>query len=137
MRTKGITDIIAIVLLLMITISMVGFAWMWLQRLTVSAQNTTQGQINTLSNVAGQQLKIDNVDKQGGKVTLRNTGTSVVNLSTVGIYKNSGTPVTCNGTWATDEVSPQATATCNVATAITDCVTMRITSASGEDSANC
>lgn len=29
---KGITDIIAIILLLMITISLVGFAWMWLQR---------------------------------------------------------------------------------------------------------
>lgn len=137
MRTKGITDIIAIVLLLMITISMVGFAWMWLQRLTVSAQNTTQSQINTLSNVAGQQLKIDNVDKTGGKVTLRNTGTSTVSLSTVGIYKNGGTPVTCNGTWSASTVDPQATATCDVAAAITDCVTMRITSASGEDSANC
>lgn len=136
MRSKGITDIIAIVLLLMITISMVGFAWMWLQRLTVSAQNTTQGQINTISNIAGQQLKIDNVDKTNGNLTVRNTGTSDVRLNTVGVYKNGGTPIDCGANWANFNLVSGSTATCN-ATAIQGCITMRITSASGEDSTNC
>lgn len=39
--SKGITDIVAVVLLLMLIIAMVGFAWLWFARMTSNRINLT------------------------------------------------------------------------------------------------
>ena len=71
---KGITDIIAVVLLLMITISLVGFAWIWLQRAAGSTMEATTTGLEAQQQTAGKIIRIDNIDSTNGNVTVRNIG---------------------------------------------------------------
>ena len=71
---KGITPVIAIILLMLITISMVGFAFVWFNRVTseIGGEITTQ----TQATVAQAQTKvtIDNIDVANDMVYIRNSG---------------------------------------------------------------
>ena len=141
MKTKGITDIIAIVLLLMITISMVGFAWIWMQRLTLNVQNSTLEQVDTLSNISGQQVRIDNIDASAGngRLTIRNVGFAATSVNYISIYANSSSLLTltdCGASWANTIIQPGATAICN-STKLVGCSSVKVTTSAGVDSRDC
>lgn len=110
---KGITPVIAIILLLLITISMVGFAFVWFQRVATTATNSADTQLQNQLNTQAQTIAIDNVDDTNNKITIRHTGTVATDTSKVSIYVSSAI-ATCTwdvpGSWA-----PGVSKTCTVA----------------------
>src|SRR3989344_2865569 len=89
---KGIEAIIAVILLLLITISVVGFAFLFFSRITTAgqaAENQTTEQLIQFS----KQIGIDAYN--GSQVTIRNTGTSTIGATEISIYVN-GAPRVCN-----------------------------------------
>ncbi len=69
---KGITPVIAIILLLLITISMVGFSFVFFQRTTETAAQSGEEQMSQQLRLISSQIKIDNVGN--GKIVVRNIG---------------------------------------------------------------
>lgn len=76
---KGITPIIAIILLLLITISMVGFAFVWFSRVASISAERTENLTAEQASTAGKTIRIDNA--AGTSFTIRNTGIAPLNLS--------------------------------------------------------
>ena len=83
---KGITPVIAIILLLLITISMVGFAFVWFQRVAQTATSASDTQLQTQLNQQGETLKIEGA--LSNNVTLRNTGTIALPVNSVIVFVN-------------------------------------------------
>ena len=100
---KGITPVIAIILLLLITISMVGFAFVWFQRVATTATGAADTQLQNQLNQQGKTLAIDNINPVSSIVTLRHTGTVAADTSQAAVYVNNA-KVTCTwdtpGSWA-------------------------------------
>ncbi len=88
---KGITPVIAIILLLLITISIVGFSFMFFQRTTETASQSGEEQLKQQTASAGTQLRIEGAS--GNKVYIRNVGGSKIDKSALGFYAD-GAPKT-------------------------------------------
>ncbi len=106
---KGITPVIAVILLLLITVSLVAFAFTWFSRVAQTAatgiENQTQKLITTKS------IRIENA-KVAGVITnidVRNTGDSTVLGSELTFYVEDGR-VPVNGCPAS--IAAGAVATC-------------------------
>ena len=111
---KGITPVIATIMLLLITISLVGFAFTWFstiwQSVAKSTENATETQIMTL----GQKVVIDNAASK--VIVIRNVGTYNIPWLSMSVYinnayKNVRYPAAaaqdCN--WSSSEVAPGGT----------------------------
>ncbi len=90
---KGITPVIAIILLLLITISMVGFAFVWFTRVSELATQQTQEQLQKDLERQSQKIRIDvispGVDASNPmKVVIRNTGSAAIPLKSIVGFKN-------------------------------------------------
>lgn len=92
---KGITPVIAIVLLLMITISMVGFAFIWFTRVTELASQKTETQLGEQLKQAAMKIRIDSTATNS--ITIRNIGTETITGAQIKLYVND-VPVTCTFT---------------------------------------
>ena len=134
MARKGITDIIAVVLLLMITISMIGFAWLWFQRTSQSAMSKTEAQLQSQQDISRQTIMVDNVYRAGGSVSIRNTGTLVINTTLVSVYSD-GVKVTCDNTFPVT-IAAGGTATCT-SVAIETCSMVKVTAPGNVDTMSC
>ncbi len=140
---KGITPVIAIILLLLITISMAGFAFVFLQR---SLEDTTSGVENDLEaqlNRQRQKFAIDNIDSTPGNnatIYIRHIGSVVADTSIVTVYMNN-TPVTCNWGTGSGSWSPGAIKACyGSGTATISCsgtTDIEISSPGNRDSRTC
>ena len=104
---KGIEAIIAVILLLLITISVVGFAFVFFSRITATsgaaAENQTQQQIIQFS----KQVGIDSYSSTS--VAIRNVGTGTIGGGEVAVYI-TGAPVTCSP--ALGSIAPSTVQTC-------------------------
>ncbi len=86
---KGITPVIAIILLLLITISMVGFAFVWFSRVTQSATTSGTAQINTITGNSQKRLTFESYVQGGanaGKLYIRNSGTAQTLPAEISVY---------------------------------------------------
>ena len=83
---KGITPIIAIVLLLMITIALVGFAFVFFSRTLSGSANATEAQLQQQMRSMTGSVTIENVN--GDKVYIRNSGNTDINSAGLAIYAN-------------------------------------------------
>ena len=134
---KGITPVIAIILLLLITISMVGFAFVWFQRVAQTATSGTESQLTNQLNTQSQTIAIDNVDDTNNNITLRHSGTVNMDTSQVSVYV-AGAKVACAwdspGAWAA-----KAFKSCTVVGgfACSGTTQIRATSPGGQDSTTC
>ncbi|HLC76787.1 MAG TPA: archaellin/type IV pilin N-terminal domain-containing protein [archaeon] len=95
---KGITPVIAIILLLLITISMVGFAFVWFQRVATTATTSSEQQLTNQLNIQSQKIKIEGASAT--TVTLRNTGSITLPAASIVMF--------INGTSATSGNCPSA-----------------------------
>ena len=71
---KGVTPIIAIILLLLITISIVGFTFVWFNRFSQNLTDRTGDSLDKQTNLLKKQIRIDEVTKNS--IFLRNVGSS-------------------------------------------------------------
>jgi flagellin-like protein len=85
---KGITPVIAIILLLLITISMVGFAFVWFSRVTQSA--TTSGTAQMQGVVDNSQKRVTLESVVNGKAYVRISGTAPVAQTELSFYDCGG-----------------------------------------------
>ncbi len=92
---KGITPVIAIILLLLITISMVGFAFMWFTRMAETASQAGTLQLNQTIGQMSQKVRIDNIN--GNTLTVRNIGTQAIPSSSLAFYVDNAQKG-CDGT---------------------------------------
>jgi flagellin-like protein len=84
---KGITPVIAVILLLLITVSMAGFAFVFLQRSLESATEATGEGIQQELLRQGQKVVI--VTGAGTSVTLRASGTQAIPVGSVALLVNN------------------------------------------------
>ena len=86
---KGITPVIAVILLLLITIAMVGFSYVFFQRITTSASDAATTSLDSQTDRLAKTISIDNFDNAGNTVSVRNTGTKTLAAGEVVIYVNN------------------------------------------------
>lgn len=136
---KGITPIIAIILLLLITISLVGFAFIYFTRITEYAGQQTQQQLEDVLLQQQQVVRIDNVVDTGPNpntaslLALRAIGSASVPESKISVYVGS-TLYPCDLTQ--DPIPSGQVATCTIAV---DCAgsQVRVTTPGGVDARDC
>lgn len=96
---KGITPIIAIILLLLITISLTGVAFLWFTRMGETSSQAGSSQLNKTTGQMMLLIRIDNIEpspssgmihagslEPGNAITIRNTGSRGVSSSELGFY---------------------------------------------------
>ncbi|MBI4896476.1 MAG: hypothetical protein HY832_02910 [Candidatus Aenigmarchaeota archaeon] len=80
---KGISSVVAVILLLAITISLIGFTFFWFSRITQMTANSTEQQLIEQQHkiyIGVSLLSVVNNTEEGSdiKVTLRNTGSQSI-----------------------------------------------------------
>ena len=129
---KGITAVISIILLLLITISLVGFAFIYFTRVTEIASQRTQEQLEHVISAQQMVVVIDNI--AGNTLVIRNRGSISFGLGNVSVYANN-TLASC--TWSPASIAPSGVATCTMNPACGIGGTVRVTSPGGEDAEDC
>lgn len=87
---KGITPVIAIVLLLMMTVGAVGGAYAWFNQIMQDAQDQATSELETEMNVFGIECYSPSAGEGRVKVFLENTGESAVDFSPVDMIVYDG-----------------------------------------------
>ncbi|MCD6435328.1 MAG: hypothetical protein J7L15_02975 [Clostridiales bacterium] len=136
---KAITPVIAIVLLLAITISIVAFSITYFQRLTTTGFKKSTEQMENIE--YGKNVVIDSISTTGNlKVYLRWVGPKSVNASEIALYVD-GNAVECNlkdlsGNTLSELSSSHQLGYCNT-TLTTTCNSVKITTPTNIDERSC
>ena len=119
---KGVSAIIAIVLLVMISVSLAGLAWVWFfgisNLLTNSATNATEEATARM----GMQARLETARFYAPtyvNATIRNTGTVDINLTRLGIFIDGF--LTTTYTPNTGKIAPGEISTINITNATPAC----------------
>ena len=81
---KGITPVIAIVLLLMITITLVGFAFIWFQSTFQQITATVTRQIDQQTTAIGKMVRIDSITIDS--IAIRNVGSQNIAANEIAVF---------------------------------------------------
>lgn len=130
---KGITPVIAVILLLLITISLVGFAFIYFTRVTETAGGEIESQLEAQLNAQQQRVRVESFS--GSQLAIRSIGTSAIPNTSIAIFINGTLNTSCvlPGT-----IAPGTVASCNLPTAcIPDNQTVRVTAPGGSDTRTC
>jgi len=130
---KGITPIIAVILLLLITVSMVGFAFVWFNRMMITATNQTGSQIESQTQQVGKTIRIDSIS--AGAVSVRNTGSITIQTSEVSVYVAGALRTTAQCAWTTAPITPGSTSVCTIVCPASQVV--RVTAPGNYDEVTC
>ena len=108
---KGITPVIAVILLLLITVSLVGFAFVWFTRVATTAATGIENQTSKL--LATKSVRIENAKVSGTttNIDLRNTGDVIINSGELAFYIEDGRVVGSLGCPAS--IAPGSVVTCS------------------------
>ncbi|MBI5061801.1 MAG: hypothetical protein HZB67_05830 [Candidatus Aenigmarchaeota archaeon] len=93
MKAKGITPVISIVLLLMITIALIGFAFVWFTKIWNIAATSSETQLGAQVSKGEKVISIDNINAT--HVTVRNNGISLIGADEVRVYINNAFAANC------------------------------------------
>jgi len=139
MNMKGITPIIAIVLLLAITIAIVAFSFTYFQRIVGTGFEKSQQQIANVS--FGKAVVIDTIDTTNDRVYLRNVGSESITPGTELIVYKDGEKISCDWLDTSDNpittVDPNQAFYCNATTDISTCGKIKVTFPGGYDEMSC
>ncbi|MBI2971525.1 MAG: hypothetical protein HYY37_03880 [Candidatus Aenigmarchaeota archaeon] len=87
---KGITPVIAIILLLLVTVAIVGLTLGYFQRIFTTTSNEGERSVENVINNTGQVIFIENaLAGSPGTVTIRNLGSAPIQTSTFSVYVNN------------------------------------------------
>ena len=132
---KGVSAIIAIVLLVMITISLAGLAWLWIFNLSTVLENTVTNTTRRATENMGMQARIQVArfyPIRWVNATILNTGTVDIDLSKLGIFIDD--VLTINYVPNTSKIMPGGMETINITNTTAACnKVLRITFPSGVD----
>ena len=108
---KGITPVIAVILLLLITVSLVAFAFTWFTRVATTAATGIENQTAKL--LATKSVRIENAKVSGTttRIDLRNTGDVIINSGELAFYIEDGRVVGSLGCPAS--IAPGSVVTCS------------------------
>jgi flagellin-like protein len=115
---KGITPVVATILLLLITIAVVGFAFGYFSTIMTSTGETAQEQAEATTGRLSKTISIDNVNNATGvanviAVTVRNAGTAAILTTEVSFYVDN--VVASSVSWgAVTSIAAGSIATANV-----------------------
>lgn len=112
---KGISAIVAIILLLLMTVAAAGIAYTWLTAMQSGTQQTVSSGISEIEEKTGTKIEIISVTKTGNffNVALKNSGQSIFDITT------TNTQVIIDGTKVTfsqDCNALEAGKTCTITT---------------------
>ena len=129
---KGISAVIAVILLLLITISVVGFAFLFFSRITTTAgqaaENQTQQQLIHFSKQIGRDASSIT------SVTIRSIGTGAISGTEIQVYVD-GSPRACVP--ALSSMPPGSVQTCNFSPGCSAGQKIRVTSPANSIDTNC
>lgn len=97
---KGVSPVIATILMVMITVGLVAFSYTWFINMGESAKKATETSLGTITSAQQQRVSFDVQPYQEGgdvKFIMYGAGTESVNLSKVKTYENDRVPVGWNG----------------------------------------
>jgi flagellin-like protein len=126
---KGVSEVIAIILILMITISLAGLAYMFMSTTMSDVTSSAGSNVNTATSSMITSFVIDSMD--AAKIYIRNTGQSA--LDNLSVYIG-GEPATFNITPSSIEAGSVGTIT--IYSFIPDGATVKVTSPSGFSTSN-
>lgn len=135
---KGITPVIAVILLLLITVSLVGFAFVWFTRISTTAGTAIENKTGEL--LRSKSIRVENA--RATAVDLRNTGSVTINENELAFYINNArntTTITCGAAATNDAIAPNAVLSCTLGVA-DNCgpgVPLRVTVPGGQDIVSC
>ncbi|MDI6721791.1 MAG: hypothetical protein QMD85_05335 [Candidatus Aenigmarchaeota archaeon] len=137
---KGITPVIAIILLLLITISMVGFAFVWFSRVQQTSSQQIERQLQADIDRAAKKVAIEvlvpSTTDVAGSVMLRNIGTVATKAGELKLYVNGTAAAGCD----TLALAVGATGSCAIIVQKCDAdsgVAVRVTAPGGQDETIC
>ena len=108
---KGITPVIAVILLLLITIAIIGFTSVFFQQTVTTGGEQAQQAAAGQANKALQTAEI--VDVSNGKVTIKNVGTEPISTDNVGVFVD-GVPADVLPYGGAGEIAPGSSKTFDV-----------------------
>jgi flagellin-like protein len=126
---KGITPVIAIVLLLLITVAMVGFAFVWFQSTWTDLSASTGEAITSQSEAMMKTVRIDAVSSTS--ISVRNMGSKDIAAGELAVYVNGEVQTGCEAT----AIPAGDIASCTIVCATGD--TVKATSPTNSDIATC
>lgn len=133
MTKKGVTPVVAVILLLLITVAIVGFAFGYLQRALTTGATRAQNQTEEIAAGVGSSFRIELAS--GTTVVVRNTGSSPLNTAQLNVYVNN-VPATCT-TWSPTSIVIDATGACTLASGCTAGQSVRVAGPQSEDQVTC
>jgi len=129
---KGISAVIATILLLLIAIAIIGFAFGFFQRIFTGSSAAVENQTGQLTGQLGTSVRIESAS--GRFILLRNTGTSTIDTTSVAVYLNNAF-TSCG--WGTNTtITPNQISGCTLAAPCSG-QTVRVTTAGVSDSTTC
>ena len=110
---KGITPVVAVIMLIMITISMVGFLFVWFSGYIPTILNQTESQLEEQQRQQRMGISFINSYENGGDifVSLRNSGTVDIRADELVIFVRNSTSMIGDPFTYSDSIPPGGTVT--------------------------
>ena len=130
-KTKGITPVVATILLLLITIAIVGVSMVFFTRTISTSTSAGEQQLQTTTEQASKMIRIDSA--AGSSVTIRNMGTQSIASTELTVFVNNALTA-C--TWAGLPMAKDGSATCTLGSSCTG-EKVKVIGPAGSDEVTC
>ena len=135
---KGLSAIISIILLVMISVSLAGLAWLWFFQISNLLKNTATNATETVTTKLGMQFRLEAAKFYSPNyvnATIRNIGTVDINLATLGIFIDNSLHTTAAYIPNTGKIIPGETTTIKITNNTAACSSkiLKITIESGTE----
>lgn len=109
---KGITPVVAMIMLMLIVVSLAGGFLLWVNRTWSKLGEKGTEEIGQVTEKIGVKFSIDNVNPGADSdITLRNNGKSELETDSLTVY-GAGNKKTCS--WSSSTISPDSVETCTI-----------------------
>lgn len=129
---KGITPVVAVIMLLLIVISLVGGMFVWMRRTMGGVQQTVGNQTQQQAEQMGQTIRIDTIDCNAADAYIRNTGSNSIECANIKVWDDQDNPPTSPS--GTCPLSPGSVVSVSLQSSYSGSVTVTASAPANEDS---